>query len=235
MTIRLVETETGRTLRGSMSPDMCGVSSAVFSPDGSRLVATTSDGPAVHIWDLRAIGQDAQGYGAAMGAARIPRAGAGLSAAAAPRGDGERRHEPGAAVRWTIDVPFKAVAPTLDGSIGPDEYGPAYDVRFDDARNSGILWAGTPARSKSPDDGRLRPPRRVHREGPPPGLRGPRPGRPGRPPGRSAAEPQRLHRALHRRRPRPQRPLGGQSRGQSRRASRSSPTPTATSTRSPPT
>ena len=28
---------------------------ASFSPDGSRLVVTTNDGPAVHVWDLRAI------------------------------------------------------------------------------------------------------------------------------------------------------------------------------------
>ena len=28
---------------------------ATFSPDGSRLVVTTNDGPAVHVWDLRAI------------------------------------------------------------------------------------------------------------------------------------------------------------------------------------
>ncbi len=28
---------------------------AIFSPDGSRLVVTTHDGPAVHVWDLRAI------------------------------------------------------------------------------------------------------------------------------------------------------------------------------------
>jgi hypothetical protein len=26
-----------------------------LSPDGSRLVLTTNDGPAVHVWDLRAI------------------------------------------------------------------------------------------------------------------------------------------------------------------------------------
>jgi hypothetical protein len=28
---------------------------ATFSRDGSRLVVTTNDGPAVHVWDLRAI------------------------------------------------------------------------------------------------------------------------------------------------------------------------------------
>jgi hypothetical protein len=53
--IRLVETETGRTLARLESPDLCAVSGATFSPDGSRLVVTTHDGPAVHVWDLRAI------------------------------------------------------------------------------------------------------------------------------------------------------------------------------------
>jgi hypothetical protein len=67
----LVETEMGRTLARLESPDLCGVSGIsfspdgshlevsvsglTFSPDGSRLVVTTNDGPAVHVWDLRAI------------------------------------------------------------------------------------------------------------------------------------------------------------------------------------
>jgi hypothetical protein len=54
-TIRLVETETGRTLARLESPDLCAVQRATFSPDGSRLIVTTNDGPAVHVWDLRAI------------------------------------------------------------------------------------------------------------------------------------------------------------------------------------
>ena len=53
--IRLVETETGRTLARFESPDLCTVGWATFSPDGARLVVTTNDGPAVHVWDLRAI------------------------------------------------------------------------------------------------------------------------------------------------------------------------------------
>jgi WD40 repeat protein/tetratricopeptide (TPR) repeat protein len=53
--LRLVETESGRTLARLESPDACDAHSATFSPDGSRLVVTTNDGPAVHIWDLRAI------------------------------------------------------------------------------------------------------------------------------------------------------------------------------------
>jgi WD40 repeat protein len=53
--IRLVETETGRTVARLESPDLCDMREATFSPDGSRLVSTTNDGPAVHVWDLRAI------------------------------------------------------------------------------------------------------------------------------------------------------------------------------------
>ncbi len=52
--IRLVETETGRTLARLESPDPS-FGWPVFSPDGSRLVVTTLAGPAVHVWDLRSI------------------------------------------------------------------------------------------------------------------------------------------------------------------------------------
>jgi len=53
--IRLVEIETGRTLAQIVSPDLCEVQWVAFSPDGSRLVVTTNEPPAVHVWDLRAI------------------------------------------------------------------------------------------------------------------------------------------------------------------------------------
>jgi serine/threonine protein kinase/WD40 repeat protein/tetratricopeptide (TPR) repeat protein len=61
--IRLVETETGRTLARLESLDLCDVRCAAFSPDGSRLVITTNDGPAVHVWDLRAIRRQLAGMG----------------------------------------------------------------------------------------------------------------------------------------------------------------------------
>ncbi len=51
----LVEAETGRTLARLMSPDLGDALAVTFSPDGSRLVVSTQDGPAVHVWDLRAI------------------------------------------------------------------------------------------------------------------------------------------------------------------------------------
>ena len=41
--------------RGSRAPTCATCAWATFSPDGSRLVVTTNDGPAVHVWDLRAI------------------------------------------------------------------------------------------------------------------------------------------------------------------------------------
>jgi WD40 repeat protein/Tfp pilus assembly protein PilF len=53
--LRLVSVETGRTLARLESPDLCHAERAVFSPDGSRLVLSTNDRPAVHVWDLRAI------------------------------------------------------------------------------------------------------------------------------------------------------------------------------------
>jgi tetratricopeptide (TPR) repeat protein len=53
--IRLVEIESGRTVARLESPDLGEVYSASFSPDGSRLVVSSNDGPAVHVWDLRAI------------------------------------------------------------------------------------------------------------------------------------------------------------------------------------
>jgi hypothetical protein len=59
--IRLVEAESGRTVARLESPDSCGVTWAAFSPDGSRLVVTTNDGPAAHVWDLRAIRRHLRG------------------------------------------------------------------------------------------------------------------------------------------------------------------------------
>ena len=40
--IRLVETETGRTVARRRSPELCGVGAATFSPDGSRLAVLTN-------------------------------------------------------------------------------------------------------------------------------------------------------------------------------------------------
>jgi WD40 repeat protein/tetratricopeptide (TPR) repeat protein len=70
--LRLVETETGRTLAGLESPDECAVQWATFSPDGSRLVVATNDGPGVHVWDLRAIRRRLVGMGLDWDAPPLP-------------------------------------------------------------------------------------------------------------------------------------------------------------------
>ncbi len=51
----LVETESGRTIARFQRPDSFAEAVATFSPDGSRLVVTTNDGPAANVWDLRTI------------------------------------------------------------------------------------------------------------------------------------------------------------------------------------
>jgi tetratricopeptide (TPR) repeat protein len=51
----MIDTENGRTLARLESPDLHAAGAASFSPDGSLLAVTTNDGPAVHVWDLRAI------------------------------------------------------------------------------------------------------------------------------------------------------------------------------------
>jgi eukaryotic-like serine/threonine-protein kinase len=61
--VRLMEIKSGRTLARFESPDSALPGFATFSPDGSRLVITTNDGPAVHIWDLRAIRRHLIGIG----------------------------------------------------------------------------------------------------------------------------------------------------------------------------
>jgi serine/threonine protein kinase/WD40 repeat protein len=60
---RLVETETGRTIAQLESPDSFDPLVATVSPDGSRLVITTNDGPAAHVWDLRKIREHLAGLG----------------------------------------------------------------------------------------------------------------------------------------------------------------------------
>jgi eukaryotic-like serine/threonine-protein kinase len=61
--LRLVETDTGRSVARLESPDSCDANWVTFSPDGSRLVVVTNTGPAVHLWDLRAIRRRLAGMG----------------------------------------------------------------------------------------------------------------------------------------------------------------------------
>ena len=83
--IRLVETETGRTLARLESPDLCSVGWPTFSPDGSRLVVTTNDGPAVHVWDLRAIRKPLADDGPRLGRAGLFRSRSGCPVGTHPR------------------------------------------------------------------------------------------------------------------------------------------------------
>ena len=69
--IRLVETETGRTIARLESPDSFDPITAIISPDGSRLVVTTNDGPAVHVWDLRTIRRASGRHGPRLGRAGL--------------------------------------------------------------------------------------------------------------------------------------------------------------------
>jgi WD40 repeat protein/tetratricopeptide (TPR) repeat protein len=70
--LRLVEPETGRPVARLESPDLCGAWWADFSPDGSLLVFTTNDGPAVHVWDLRAIRRQLAAMGLDWDAPPLP-------------------------------------------------------------------------------------------------------------------------------------------------------------------
>ncbi len=53
--MRLLETDSGRTVARFESPDLPTAGSATFSPDGSHLVVATAAEAAVHVWDLRDI------------------------------------------------------------------------------------------------------------------------------------------------------------------------------------
>jgi tetratricopeptide (TPR) repeat protein len=53
---------------------------------------------------------------------------------------------------FTIEAPFRAVSPVADGRIGPDEYGPVIEARFDDDVNPGLFSAESKSRIKTPDD-----------------------------------------------------------------------------------
>jgi eukaryotic-like serine/threonine-protein kinase len=72
----LVEAETGRKVARFESPDLCPVQegAAAFIPDESQLVIVTNDGPAVHVWDLRAIRKQLAGRGLDWSAPPYPEA-----------------------------------------------------------------------------------------------------------------------------------------------------------------
>ena len=53
--VRLVEAETGRLVASLDDPHQSRSNQATFSLDGSRLILTSEDSRAAHVWDLRAI------------------------------------------------------------------------------------------------------------------------------------------------------------------------------------
>ena len=61
--LRLIQTETGKTIARLTSPDQYDVWGATFSPDGSRLVINNRAARAVQEWNLRAIRKHLGGMG----------------------------------------------------------------------------------------------------------------------------------------------------------------------------
>ncbi len=61
--LRLVETETGKTIAKLTSPDLSDVWAATFTPDGSRLLINNRAARAVQEWNLRAIRKHLGGMG----------------------------------------------------------------------------------------------------------------------------------------------------------------------------
>jgi WD40 repeat protein len=53
--VRLVDPDTGREYARLEDPDQDRAGDLTFSMEGSQLIASTHDSPAVHVWDLRAI------------------------------------------------------------------------------------------------------------------------------------------------------------------------------------
>jgi Tfp pilus assembly protein PilF len=53
--VQLVEAETGRLVASLDDPQQSRSRQAIFSADGSRLILTSEDSRAAHVWDLRAI------------------------------------------------------------------------------------------------------------------------------------------------------------------------------------
>ncbi len=90
--LRLVEVNSGRTLARLESPDFCLPKYATFSPDGTRLVVTTDDGPAVHVWDLRAIRR------------RLAEMGLDWAAPAYPDTDSATENTPDSALHVVVDL-----------------------------------------------------------------------------------------------------------------------------------
>jgi serine/threonine protein kinase/WD40 repeat protein len=55
--LRLVETDTGKEIARLTGPEPTQYAPLCFTPDGTRLIATSADEKTLHVWDLRAIRQ----------------------------------------------------------------------------------------------------------------------------------------------------------------------------------
>jgi hypothetical protein len=53
--IRLLDPATGRDCARLEDPNQDVAGSLAFTPDGTRLVAVSNDGKAIHVWDLKRI------------------------------------------------------------------------------------------------------------------------------------------------------------------------------------
>ncbi len=69
--VRLVDTKTRKPVATLTSLDERPVRRLMFSPDGTRL-AIARDDNVIHVWDLRALGQQMQLVGLAQGWPRLP-------------------------------------------------------------------------------------------------------------------------------------------------------------------
>jgi hypothetical protein len=69
--IQLVETATGTEVARLTGPEPMGYRPECFTPDGTRLIAYSSGGTALYVWDLRLIRQQLKELGLAEELLRI--------------------------------------------------------------------------------------------------------------------------------------------------------------------
>jgi serine/threonine protein kinase/WD40 repeat protein len=77
--VRLVTTQTGEEYAHMQSPAHVPFVEMCFSPDGTKLIAVTEGGRAVHFWDLAAIGRELAALGISWDLATTPSNGTGAA------------------------------------------------------------------------------------------------------------------------------------------------------------
>jgi WD40 repeat protein len=75
--VRLIDPEAGREYARLEDPHQDRAGDLCFSHDGARLVASSSDTPAIHVWDLAAIRRELRAMGLDWDLPPYPRAGEG--------------------------------------------------------------------------------------------------------------------------------------------------------------